>query len=209
MGLYNDKSPKTYDAIVVGTGISGGWAAKELTEKGLKTLVLERGRNITHVADYKTAALDPWDMELGGRAKEAVLAEHYAKQRRTGYTVRPEHRHFFVKDSAHPYEETPGTRFDWIRGYQVGGRSLVWGRQSYRWSEMDFESNAKEGIAVDWPIRYADVAQWYDYVERFAGISGMREGFAQLPDGDFLKPCLLYTSPSPRDATLSRMPSSA
>lgn len=188
MPLFNDKSPNNYDAIVVGTGISGGWAAKELTEKGLKTLVLDRGRNIRHGADYHTANLDPWDMELGGRQTEAVLAKDYPKQRRTGYTTRPEHAHYFVKDSEHPYEEEANTRFDWIRGYQVGGRSLVWGRQSYRWSQMDFEANAKEGIAVDWPIRYGDIAPWYDYVERFAGISGLKEGLDQLPDGQFLKP---------------------
>ena len=188
MSLFTDKSPTSYDAIVVGTGISGGWAAKELTEKGLKTLVLDRGRNIIHGAGYETANLDPWDMELNGKAQQAVIDKDYPKQNRTGYTTRPEHRHYFVKDSEHPYEESPDTRFDWIRGYQVGGRSLVWGRQSYRLSQMDFEANAKEGIAVDWPIRYSDLAPWYDYVERFAGISGQNEGLAQLPDGQFLKP---------------------
>ncbi len=188
MALFNEKSPLEYDAIVIGTGISGGWAAKELCEKGLKTLVLERGRNVTHIADYKTAAMDPWDLENGGRLAEEELEKDYPKQRRTGYTTRPEWVHNFVKDSEHPYEEEEGTRFDWIRGYQVGGRSLVWGRQSYRWSEMDFEANAKDGVAIDWPIRYKDVASWYDYVESFVGISGMNEGLKQLPDGKFLAP---------------------
>ena len=187
MGLFNDQSPTDYDAIVVGTGISGGWAAKELCEKGLKTLVLERGRNVKH-GDYPTANLDPWDMENGYKQPESVLARDYPKQRRTGYTTNPVCADFFVKDSEHPYEETEGTRFDWIRGYQVGGRSLVWGRQSYRWSPMDFEANAKDGIAIDWPIRYKEVEKWYDYVESFAGISGLNEGLRQLPDGKLLKP---------------------
>ena len=186
--LYNEKSPTEYDAIVIGTGITGGFAAKELCEKGLKTLVLDRGRNIRHVVDYTTANMDPWDLENGGQKSEAELAKDYPKQRRTGYTTRPEWVHHFVKDSEHPYEEEKDTRFDWIRGYQVGGRSLVWGRQSYRWSEMDFEANAKDGIAIDWPISYKDVAAWYDYVESFVGISGMNEGLKQLPDGKFLAP---------------------
>ena len=176
-----------YDAIVIGTGISGGWAAKELCQKGLKTLVLDRGRNIPH-GDYPTANLDPWELENGGRLSEAELAKDYPKQRRTGYTTKPEWVHHFMKDSEHPYEETEGTRFDWIRGYQVGGRSLVWGRQSYRWSPMDFEANARDGIAVDWPIRYDDLKPWYDYVESHAGISGQNEGLRQLPDGNLLDP---------------------
>ena len=176
-----------YDAIVIGTGISGGWAAKELCQKGLKTLVLDRGRNIPH-GDYPTANLDPWELENGGRLSEAELTKDYPKQRRTGYTTKPEWVHHFMKDSEHPYEETEGTRFDWIRGYQVGGRSLVWGRQSYRWSPMDFEANARDGIAVDWPIRYDDLKPWYDYVESHAGISGQNEGLRQLPDGNLLDP---------------------
>jgi len=187
MPLFDENSPFTYDAIVVGTGISGGWAAKELTEKGLKVLVLERGRNILH-GDYPTANLDPWDFDIGEKLPEKELATDYPKQRRTGYTVRPGHVHHFVKDSEHPYEETEGTRFDWIRGYQVGGRSLVWGRQSYRWSPMDFEANDRDGIAIDWPIRYKDIAPWYDYVESYIGVSGINEGLSQLPDGKFLKP---------------------
>ncbi len=174
----------TYDAIVVGSGISGGWAAKELCEKGLKTLVLERGRDVKH-PDYPTAGLDPWDLDYRDEVPQEEL-KHYEKQSRTGYTIRQSSKHWFVKDTEHPYSEIK--RFDWMRGYHVGGRSLMWGRQSYRLSEMDFEANAKEGIAVDWPIRYADIAPWYDYVEKFAGISGSKEGLPQLPDGQFQPP---------------------
>lgn len=181
----NGKDEVTYDAIVVGSGISGGWAAKELCENGLKTLVLERGRNVRHVLDYPTAALDPWDLPYRGSVPEEELKD-YEKQNRTGYTIRQETKHFFVKDTEHPYSEVK--RFDWMRGYHVGGRSLMWGRQSYRLSEMDFEANAKEGIAVDWPIRYADIAPWYDKVESFIGVSGRAENLPQLPDGNFLPP---------------------
>lgn len=183
--FFNSKGSEsvTYDAIVVGTGISGGWAAKELTEKGLQTLILERGRMVKH-GDYPTAAEDPWDNPIGNRLPEELLEKHYFKQRRTGYTTRKGTAHWFVKDDEHPYTEVK--RFDWMRGYHVGGRSIMWGRQSYRWSEMDFEANAKEGISIDWPIRYADLAPWYDHVERFAGISGQKEGLAQLPDSQFL-----------------------
>lgn len=179
------KDEVTYDAIVVGSGISGGWAAKELCEKGLKTLVLDRGRNIKHVEDYHTMNMDPWDFK--GRQKVAEKTrKRQAKQSRTGYTTDPARAHFFVDDIEHPYNETK--RFDWMRGYHVGGRSLTWGRQSYRLSEMDFAANDKEGIAVDWPIRYKDIAPWYDYVETFAGISGQNEGLPQLPDGKYLPP---------------------
>ncbi len=176
-----------YDAIVIGTGISGGWAAKELCEKGLKTLVLDRGRNVVHRRDYPTANDDPWDNQYRGQLSHQEM-QHYPVQSRTGYITRPEHVHFFVKDTEHPYSEAAGTRFDWIRGYQVGGRSLVWGRQSYRWSEMDFEANARDGYGVDWPIRYRDIQAWYDYVERFVGVSGQNEGLSQLPDGQLLPP---------------------
>jgi len=190
MSNINGKSKKerTYDAIVIGSGISGGMAAKELCEKGLKTIVLERGRDVKHVVDYPTANLDIWEMPYGGRIPEKVIQEHYPKQNRTGYTVRYGHKHFFVKDSEHPYNEVDGKRFDWIRGYQVGGRSLVWGRQCYRWSDYDFEANAKEGVAIDWPIRYKDIAPWYSYAEKFVGISGRKEGLPQLPDGEYLPP---------------------
>ncbi len=181
----NGKQEVTYDAIVVGTGISGGWAAKELCEKGLKTLVLDRGRNVAH-GEYPTAGLDPWDFEMRDAVPAEEIEKHYFKQSRTGYTIRESSKHWFVKDDEHPYSEVK--RFDWMRGYHVGGRSLMWGRHSYRWSPQDFEANAKDGIAVDWPIRYEDIAPWYDYVERFAGISGQKEGLAQLPDGQFLPP---------------------
>jgi choline dehydrogenase-like flavoprotein len=174
----------TYDAIVIGSGISGGWAAKELTEKGLKTLVLERGRDVKH-GDYPTAMTESW--EFAGRTKLPTpeLAKQL-KQNRTGYTTHPAAAHWFVNDLENPYSEEK--RFDWMRGYHVGGRSLLWGRQSYRLSDLDFEANAKEGVAVDWPVRYADLAPWYDYAERFAGISGQKENLPQLPDGQFLPP---------------------
>ncbi len=174
-----------YDAIVVGTGISGGWAAKELTENGLKTLVLERGRLIEHVKDYHTAHLDPWDMDHGGRPTKEELKRQY-KQNRTGYTTHRANSHFFVDDIEHPYNEKK--RFDWMRGYHVGGRSLMWGRQTYRLSDIDFEANAKDGYGVDWPIRYAEIKPWYDYVEEYIGVSGENLGLRQLPDGIFLKP---------------------
>jgi len=186
MALLNGDAKKqnTYDAIVIGSGISGGWAAKELCEKGLKTLVLERGRDVKH-GDYPTAGLEAWDVPHGGRASVEDLKQQ-AKQARTGYTVNQFYKHWFVNDLENPYTEVK--KFDWHRGYHVGGRSITWGKQSYRLSEMDFEANAKEGIAVDWPIRYKDIAPWYDYVEGFAGISGRNEGLAQLPDGNFLPP---------------------
>ncbi|MPR35463.1 FAD-dependent oxidoreductase [Salmonirosea aquatica] len=179
------KQQATYDAIVVGSGISGGWAAKELTEKGLKVLMLERGRDIKHVTDYKTATLAPWEFEHRGRPTTMAREEYWAGFR-TGYTANEEHRYLFENDKENPYKET--RRFDWIRGYHVGGRSLLWGRQSYRWNATDFEANAKEGLGTDWPIRYNDIAPWYDYVEKFAGISGSRDGLDVLPDGQFLPP---------------------
>jgi choline dehydrogenase-like flavoprotein len=177
----------TYDAIVVGSGISGGWAAKELTEKGLKTLVLERGGPMAHPEGYKTATLDPWETQYPmGRLPAEEMKAKYPVQQRTGYTMTEHTQHLFVRDDENPYSETQ--RFDWIRSYHVGGRSLTWGRQSYRHSPQDFEANAKEGIGVDWPIRYADLAPWYDHVERFIGVSGSKEGLAQLPDGVFQPP---------------------
>ncbi|MFM9076202.1 MAG: GMC oxidoreductase [Bacteroidota bacterium] len=174
----------TYDAIVVGTGISGGWAAKELTEKGLKTLVLERGPMVKH-PDYPTATKNPWDFPYGMKPTQEDL-KNQGVQARTGYTVQQPSKHWFVNDNEHPYLETK--RFDWMRGYHVGGRSIMWGRQSYRWSDLDFNANAKEGIAVDWPIRYRDIEKWYDYVETYIGVSGQAEGLSQLPDGKFLPP---------------------
>lgn len=178
------KKENTYDAIVIGSGISGGWAAKEFCEKGLKTLVLERGRMVKHVEDYPTAMKDPWDFESRG----AISPEHAAKkpkQMRTGFLSEND-QHWFINDIENPYHETK--RFDWIRGDHVGGRSIMWGRQVYRWSDIDFEANAKDGIAIDWPIRYKDLAPWYDYTEKFVGVSGQKLGLPQLPDGQFLKP---------------------
>lgn len=179
------ETPESFDAIVVGTGITGGWAAKELTEKGLKTLVLERGRMVKHIEDYPTMHMDPWDFENNGDLTREEKKRQF-KQARTGYTTNKAHNHFFVDDIKHPYNEDK--RFDWMRGYHVGGRSIMWGRQSYRWSDYDFEANAKDGIAVDWPIRYKDIAPWYDYVEEYIGVSGQKLGLSQLPDGKFLKP---------------------
>ena len=179
------KQENTYDAIVVGTGISGGWAAKELTEKGLKTLVLERGRMVRHLADYPTMNLNPWELENADRVT-AEEAKHYEKQMRTGYTIRNSTKHWWLKDTDQPYTEEK--RFDWIRGYHVGGRSIMWGRQSYRLGDFDFEANAKDGIAVDWPIRYKDLAPWYDYVESFIGVTGSADNWKGLPDGKYLPP---------------------
>ena len=171
----------SYDAIVVGSGISGGWAAKELTEKGLRVLLLERGRNVEHIKDYVNATKAPWQyLHRGGRT--AAMEEAYQVLRRD-YPLNEKNLSFWVDDRESPYTEVK--RFDWYRGYQVGGRSLMWGRQSYRWSDFDFEANAREGIAVDWPIRYADLAPWYDHVEKHAGISGSHEDLPQLPDGQF------------------------
>ena len=180
--LSNNDSNEVFDAIVVGTGISGGWAAKELCENGLKTLVLERGRMVTHIQDYPTANLDPWDMPNNGDLTPEQKSRQ-EKQARTGYTVRAESSQWFVDDVTHPYNETK--RFDWMRGYHVGGRSIMWGRHSYRWSDLDFEANAKDGIAVDWPVRYKDIAPWYDRVEEYIGVSGENLGLSQLPDGKF------------------------
>jgi choline dehydrogenase-like flavoprotein len=174
----------SYDAIVIGTGITGGWAAKELTQKGLKTLVLDRGRDVKH-GDYPTAAKDIWEFPYGGRATDEDL-NRQAVAARSGYAITQASKHWFVDDTEHPYTEIQ--RFDWIRGYHVGGRSIMWGRQSYRWSPMDFEANAKDGVAVDWPVRYAEIAPWYDHVESFIGVSGRAENLPQLPDGKFLPP---------------------
>jgi len=173
----------TYDAIVVGTGISGGWAAKELCEKGFKTLVLERGRMVKHVADYPTMNDDPWDYKFKGQVPREE-AKRQKKQARTGYTVNQASKHWFVDDIKHPYNEMK--RFDWMRGYHVGGRSIMWGRHSYRLSDLDFTANLKDGVAVDWPIRYKDIAPWYDIVESYIGVSGENLGLNQLPDGKFL-----------------------
>ena len=174
---------KNFDAIVVGSGISGGWAAKELCEKGLKTLVLERGRMVKHIEDYPTMNLDPWDVKHGGRTTQEEL-KNYNKQKRWG--IHEGNRHFYNKDSEYDYDEIKP--FDWIRGTQVGGRSLIWGRQTYRWSDDDFEANLRDGIAVDWPVRYKEIAPWYSYVEKFIGVSGEALNLPQLPDSEFLPP---------------------
>jgi choline dehydrogenase-like flavoprotein len=180
----NAAKDHSYDAIVIGTGITGGWAAKELTEKGLKTLVLDRGRDVKH-GDYPTATKDIWEFPYGGRATDEDL-QRQAIAARSGYAITQASKHWFVDDTEHPYTEVQ--RFDWIRGYHVGGRSIMWGRQSYRWSPMDFEANAKDGVAIDWPVRYAEIAPWYDHVESFIGVSGRAENLPQLPDGKFLPP---------------------
>ena len=176
-----------FDAIVVGSGISGGWAAKELTERGLKVLLLERGRHITHRADYVTDGKAPWEMPYAGQIPEADVARDYAVQKDC-YAFSDYTKHFFVNDREHPYVTPPGKPFAWIRGYHLGGRSLTWHRQSYRLSDLDFNANRVDGHGVDWPIRYKDIAPWYDHVETFAGISGSLEDLPQLPDGKFQPP---------------------
>src|SRR5690242_16837049 len=187
----NNRSINTnsYDAIVVGSGISGGWAAKELTEKGLKVLMLERGRDFEHIKDYRSADKDPWDFTHRGKETAQqkkdmpVISRYWAMY---GTAAQEPIMDYWANEKDCPYvEEKP---FTWWRSYQLGGRSLLWGRQSYRWSDFDFEANAKDGYGVDWPIRYKDLAPWYDHVERFAGISGSKEGLPQLPDGQFLPP---------------------
>jgi len=173
-----------YDAIVIGSGISGGWAAKELCEKGLKTIMLERGKNIEHVKDYPSANKEAWDFPHRGRRTQKMIDDYPVLKR--DYPLNETNLDWWASDKDSPYTEIK--RFDWFRGYHVGGRSLMWGRQSYRLSDLDFEANAKEGIAIDWPVRYKEIAPWYDYVERFAGVSGSVEHLPQLPDGQFLPP---------------------
>lgn len=178
------KQDMTYDAIVIGSGISGGWAAKELCEKGLRTLVLERGRLVEHVKDYPTMTLDPWDTELRGGLTPEQKARH-PQGGRSGF-IGEMNEHFHANDIENPYTEVKP--FLWVRAHQMGGRSLLWGKQTYRWSDLDFEANAKDGHGVDWPIRYKDLEPWYTYVEKFAGISGEALGLPQLPDSHFLPP---------------------
>ncbi|WKN29553.1 GMC family oxidoreductase [Porifericola rhodea] len=178
------KKEMTYDAIVIGSGISGGWAAKELCEQGLKTLVLERGRQVEHVKDYPTTNKFPWEIPHRGRFTPEFAKENPIVDRCYAFDEATEH--FFVKDKEHPYvQEKP---FDWIRGYQVGGKSLIWARQTQRWSDYEFEAPARDGFAVDWPIRYKDLAPWYAHVEKFVGISGNRDGIDNLPDSEVLPP---------------------
>jgi choline dehydrogenase-like flavoprotein len=177
----------SYDAIIVGSGITGGWAAKELTEKGLNTLVLEAGRPINPEKDY-VEHTPVWELKYRNWDVRPERAKTQYVQRECYYACDEYSHRFFVSDEENPYTSDPGKHFSWIRGRQVGGKSITWGRQSYRWSDLDFEANLRDGIAVDWPIRYADIAPWYDYVEDFAGISGQAEGLPQLPDGKFLPP---------------------
>jgi len=180
-------TPQTsYDAIVVGSGISGGWAAKELCERGLTTLVLEAGRDIDPGRDY-VEHIQPWEVRFRGRGDRQALERDQPIQKNC-YACDEWGSKFFVNDRENPYENDPDKPFAWFRGRQVGGRSIMWGRQVYRWSDLDFEANVREGVGVDWPIRYADIAPWYDHVERFIGVSGQPEGLAQLPDGQFLPP---------------------
>jgi choline dehydrogenase-like flavoprotein len=176
---------RTYDAIVIGSGMSGGWAAKELCEKGLKTLVLERGPKLDHVTDYHTATKAPWDFAHRNQPTLEDVEKDYPIASKC-YAFNEGTRHLWAKDSEHPYTQVKP--FDWIKGYHVGGKSILWARQTYRWSKFDFESNLKDGHGCDWPIRYEDIAPWYSYVERFAGISGNLDGLEQIPDGEFLPP---------------------
>ncbi len=180
----NSGASRTFDAIVIGSGMSGGWAAKEFCEKGLKTLVLEKGRDVVHNKDYPTTNMNPWEFEHRGEVVREIQEANPVVSK--CYAFREDAMHFFVKDNEHPYNQVKP--FDWIRGYQVGGKSLLWARQTQRWSNYDFEGPARDGFAVDWPIRYTDIAPWYSYVERFAGISGNRDGLDTLPDGEFLPP---------------------
>src|SRR5215218_486815 len=174
----------SYDAIVIGSGMTGGWAAKELCEKGLKTLVLERGRNIEHVKDYPTATLESWQLPHRNTLTTEMLQNNPVVSQCYAFTEATQH--FFVKDKEHPYVQHQP--FAWIRSYQVGGKSLLWARWTQRWSDLDFEANAKDGVAVDWPIRYNDIAPWYSYVEKFVGISGNRDGIPHLPDSEVQPP---------------------
>ncbi|MBS0590599.1 MAG: GMC family oxidoreductase, partial [Proteobacteria bacterium] len=171
-----------YDAIVIGSGISGGWAAKELCDRGLKTLVLERGRDVQHIKDYPTMSLRRWDMDLRGDNPRSTSEANPLISRAAGYDATT--KQFFVEDADHPYvQEKP---FLWVRGYQVGGKSLIWGRACARWSPMDFEAPKRLGYGIPWPIGYDDVAPWYSHVEKFIGVCGSKEGIATLPDGEYL-----------------------
>ena len=174
---------RTYDAIVVGSGISGGWAAKELCEKGLKVLMLERGKDLVH-PNYPTATKNVWDFEHHNNLTQEDKKRFFIQSRH--YSLREDNKHYYINDEQNRYNETK--RFDWIRGDMVGGRSILWARACYRWSDLYFEANAKEGIGVDWPIRYKDIAPWYDHVESFIGVSGNADGLEHLPDGKFQPP---------------------
>ncbi|MGZ4000742.1 MAG: GMC family oxidoreductase, partial [Mucilaginibacter sp.] len=188
MSAANPDNKNTYDAIVIGSGISGGWAAKELCELGLKTLVLERGRNVEHIKDYPTATTPPWDFKHRGRMTVQQSKENPYISQAAGYGE--DNVHFFVKDKDHPYiQEKP---FEWIRGYQVGGKSLTWGRACQRWSKYEFTNPEKFGYGIAWPIGYDDVAPWYSHVEKFIGVCGSKDGIEAMPDGEFLPPFEMY-----------------
>ena len=182
--INNKAKPQdTYDAIVVGSGISGGWAAKELCEKGLKVLMLERGRDLVH-PNYPTANKNLWEFDHRLSLTRDDKERNFVQSRH--YSFREDNKHFYINDQENKYDEIK--RFDWIRGDIVGGRSMLWARACYRWSDLYFEANLKDGIAVDWPIRYKDLEPWYDYVESFIGVSGNADGLQHLPDGKFLPP---------------------
>ncbi|HET9280023.1 MAG TPA: GMC family oxidoreductase, partial [Flavitalea sp.] len=175
--LFDSIEKRTYDAIVIGSGASGGWAAKELCDKGLKTLILERGRDVKHVKDYPTASKAPWEFEYRGSVPMEKRKDYQFAR-----FLREETLHWMIKDDEQPFiQEKP---FRWFRGYHVGGKSLLWARQTQRWSDFDFEGPARDGFAVDWPIRYSDIEPWYSYVEKFAGIAGNRDGLPELPDSE-------------------------
>ncbi|HUM66901.1 MAG TPA: GMC family oxidoreductase, partial [Chitinophagaceae bacterium] len=181
--INKSKSNNTYDAIVVGSGISGGWAAKELCEKGLKVLLLDRGRHLDH-GDYPTATMQTWEFPHRLNLTQEDRKRNFVQSRH--YSFREDNKHFYINDQENPYEERK--RFDWIRGDIVGGRSLLWARACYRWSDLDFEANIRDGHGVNWPIRYKDISPWYDYVESFIGVSGNRDGIGVVPDGIFQPP---------------------
>ena len=176
----------TFDAIVVGSGMTGGWAAKEFTENGLSTLVLERGRDVKHIKDYSTANMAPWEFKYGGHVTRKEKEQYFIQSYK--YNFDASSKHFFVNDQEHRYEYPQDKPFRWFRGYQTGGRSLLWGRGAYRFSDLEFEANLKDGVGTDWPIRYKDLAPWYDYVERYIGVAGSIENIWQFPDGQFLPP---------------------
>jgi choline dehydrogenase-like flavoprotein len=180
-----------FDVIVVGSGVTGGWAAKELTEKGLRVLMLERGRPLEHGKDYTTEHMSPWKIPFGGKPLRELYARDYAVQSKC-YAFDETTRHFWVKDTDYPYEEAPDAPFNWLRADVVGGKSLLWGRQVYRWSDLDFDANRRDGHGIDWPIRYRDLEPWYAHVERFIGVSGQVEGLPQLPDSVFQPPMQMH-----------------
>jgi len=198
--LNESEKERTFEAIVVGSGMTGGWIAKELTDHGIKTLMLERGREVKHIKDYPTANLKPYELKHRNRISDEMRQANPIVS--TCHAFTEDKHHLFVKDKEHPYiQDKP---FHWIRGYQSGGRSLMWGRQVQRWSDFDFEGPARDGFAVDWPIRYKDLAPWYSHVEKFIGVSGNKDGLAELPDGEFLPPMELTAGEEHFKSALSK-----